>query len=49
MPEAIESVPNTFPALFAAYTVIWVLLSAYIIMLGRRIARLERKERSGSK
>lgn len=46
MPEVIESVPNTFPGLFAAYSAIWILLSVYILRLGVRISRLERRKDS---
>ncbi len=35
--------PNTFPGLFWGYLVVWGLLSAYIISLGARLARLEKK------
>jgi len=38
-----EVVPNTFPALFQAYTVVWGLLVVYIISLGIRLRRVERK------
>ena len=38
-----EQVPDTFPALFAGYTVIWAILAVYILALARRVGRLERK------
>lgn len=37
-----ETVPNTFPSLFTGYSVLWGLLSLYIVSLGIRVARLER-------
>lgn len=36
-------VPDTFPALFWAYAFIWALLGIYIISLGIRLARIEKK------
>lgn len=36
-------VPNTFPHLFWGYTVIWVLLCVYIVSLGFRVSKLEKK------
>ena len=36
-----ETVPNTFPALFYGYTAIWIILGAYFISLGFRVSRLE--------
>ncbi|MBX7142894.1 MAG: CcmD family protein [Oligoflexia bacterium] len=38
-----ETVPDTFPSLFWGYAVIWCLLGAYIVSLGFRLRRLERK------
>lgn len=35
--------PDTFPSLFWSYTVVWGVLSAYIISLGVRISRVERR------
>lgn len=35
--------PDTFPSLFWSYTVIWVVLVAYIVTLGARISRIEKK------
>lgn len=35
--------PDTFPALFWGYLVVWGLLAVYIITLGVRCARLEKK------
>jgi len=39
----IETAPNTFPSLCAAYTVLWLILGGYIFSLMRRIAKLEKK------
>ena len=36
-----DTVPNTFPSLFAAYTAIWCLLVMYVISLGKRVSKLE--------
>lgn len=33
---------NTYPDLFWAYTVVWVLVAGYIALLGVRLAKLER-------
>jgi CcmD family protein len=33
--------PDTFPALFQGYTVVWVLLVVYVVSLGARLKRLE--------
>lgn len=38
-----ETVPNTFPALFQAYTVVWALLVVYIVSIGVRLGRIERQ------
>ena len=38
-----EVVPNTFPDLFWGYTAIWLVLGVYIISLGIRLSRAERK------
>lgn len=38
-----DSVPDTFPSLFWAYTVIWTLLSGYLVFLGWKLCRLEKK------
>lgn len=38
-----EVVPNTFPALFQGYTVIWALIVVYAASLGVRLRRIERK------
>jgi CcmD family protein len=35
--------PDTYPALFWGYLLIWGLLAAYILFLGFRCARLEKK------
>jgi CcmD family protein len=34
--------PNTYDALFWSYTAVWVILGVYIVILGARVARLER-------
>jgi CcmD family protein len=39
--------PDTFPALFWSYTVVWVLLALYIVTLGVRLSRLERRLSKG--
>lgn len=39
-----NSVPDTFPSLFVGYTVIWVILVVYILSLGRRLSKLERRQ-----
>jgi CcmD family protein len=39
-----EELPvDTFPYLFAGYSVIWALLVLYIGLLGRRVRRLEQR------
>ena len=38
-----ETVPNTFPALFQAYSIVWGLLVVYIISLGVRLRKVERR------
>lgn len=35
--------PDTFPSLFWSYTVVWGVLVVYIVTLGVRVARLEKK------
>ena len=40
-----QTVPDTFPDLFWAYTIIWVILAVYIISLGFRLSKLERKSK----
>lgn len=37
--------PDTFPSLFWAYTAVWVALSVYIVILGARLTRLEKRLR----
>lgn len=39
-----ETVPNTFPSLFWGYTVIWVLVVAYVWTLGQRLKKLEARQ-----
>jgi CcmD family protein len=34
--------PDTFPSLFWSYTVVWVVLSAYIATIGMRVSKVER-------
>jgi CcmD family protein len=38
-----ETVPNTFPALFQGYSVVWGLLVVYIVSLGVRLKRVEKR------
>jgi CcmD family protein len=33
---------DTYPALFWGYTMTWSILVVYLLMLGRRVSRLER-------
>ena len=42
METAATTVPNTFPALFWAYSVLWALFVIYFVALGRRLSKLER-------
>ena len=35
--------PDTFPSLFWSYTVVWVILAVYIVTLGVRLSRLEKR------
>lgn len=37
-----DAVPNTFPSLFWGYTVIWLVLAAYLFSMLRRLSRLEK-------
>ena len=39
----VVTVPDTFPTLFAAYTVLWVLIIGYVLYLARRLRRLEQR------
>jgi CcmD family protein len=34
--------PDTFPSLFWSYTVVWVVLSVYIVTIGLRVSKVER-------
>lgn len=34
--------PDTFPSLFWSYTVVWVVLSVYIALIGLRVSKVER-------
>ena len=36
--------PDTYPSLFAGYTVIWLLISAYVLHLGTRLRKLEKSK-----
>ena len=38
-----EQVPNTFPDLFWGYTAIWMIVSIYVLWLGCRVGRAEKK------
>lgn len=38
-----ETVPNTFPALFQVYSIVWGLLVVYIVSIGVRLRRLEKR------
>lgn len=38
-----EIVPNTFPALFWGYTAIIAIVVLYVVSLGFRISRIEKK------
>lgn len=35
--------PDTFPSLFWSYTAVWAVLAVYIVTLGVRLSRLEKK------
>jgi CcmD family protein len=35
--------PDTYPSLFWAYTALWGALSIYIVTLGMRLSRLEKR------
>lgn len=35
--------PDTFPSLFWGYTIIWLILVAYIFLLRRKINQLQEK------
>jgi len=35
--------PDTFPSLFWSYTAVWVVLAVYIVTLGVRLSRLEKR------
>ena len=38
-----QEVPNTMPGLFIAYSVIWLILAGYILSLGARLRKLEKR------
>ncbi len=35
--------PDTFPSLFWSYTAVWVILAVYIVTLGVRLSRVEKR------
>ena len=35
--------PDTFPSLFWSYTAVWAIVSVYIVTLGVRLSRLEKR------
>ncbi|MEN9845035.1 MAG: hypothetical protein RIS36_182 [Pseudomonadota bacterium] len=35
--------PDTFPSLFWSYTAVWAILAVYIVTLGVRLSRLEKR------
>ena len=35
--------PDTFPSLFWSYTAVWSVLAVYIVTLGVRLSRLEKR------
>ena len=41
--EELNAVPDTFPTLMWAYNLIWALLAIYIVFIGRRLARAEKR------
>jgi len=41
----VETVPNTMPDLFWAYTAVWAILAIYIWRLGVRLSALERRSK----
>lgn len=41
--------PDTFPSLFWSYTAVWVVLGVYILSLGVRLRKVERKLDDSSK
>ena len=36
-------VPDTFPSLFQGYLVVWLLLLGYVLCLGLRLRKIEKK------
>jgi len=38
-----QHTPDTFIQLFYGYTVIWLLIAGYVLLLARRIAKLEQR------
>ena len=36
-------VPDTFPSMFWGYVIVWGLLAGYIVSLGMRLRRVEKK------
>jgi CcmD family protein len=41
--------PDTFPALFWSYTAVWVILGVFILSLGVRLRKVEKKLGENSK
>ena len=41
------NVPDTFSGLFLGYTVLWLLILLYLLNLGRRLSRAEKRLNSG--
>ena len=46
MEKKMTQTPDTFPYLFWAYNIIWIMLCLYVVYLGVRIARLEKKQKN---
>lgn len=38
----ISASPDTFPSLFAGYAVIWSLIVGYLLVVNRRLSRIEK-------
>ena len=36
-------VPDTFPALFYGYSVVWLLMLVYVLLMARRLSKVEQK------
>lgn len=39
----VETIPDTYPSLFYGYAVIWLIFGVYILSLGLRLSKLEKK------